>query len=207
MTPRSPASACASSTTAPAPSPNSTQVPRSSQSMMRENVSAPITSARLGLAADEKIVRRRQREDEPRAHRLQVERRALIDAKRGLHARRGRGKGEIGRRGRDDDEIDVLRLAARRVERWREAAMARSEVFSSSAAMWRWRMPVRSTIHSSLVSTCLASSALRQHARRANTRRRPAALSASPSAGVPGLRRRRGAARASRARLCAISSR
>ena len=34
-----------SSTTAPAPSPNSTQVVRSSQSRMRLNVSAPITSA------------------------------------------------------------------------------------------------------------------------------------------------------------------
>ena len=32
---------------APAPSPNSTQVPRSFQSRIRENVSAPITSARL----------------------------------------------------------------------------------------------------------------------------------------------------------------
>ncbi len=32
---------------APAPSPNSTQVVRSCQSMMRENVSAPITSALL----------------------------------------------------------------------------------------------------------------------------------------------------------------
>ncbi len=41
------AAACASSTTAPAPSPNSTQVPRSLQSRMREKVSAPITSARL----------------------------------------------------------------------------------------------------------------------------------------------------------------
>ena len=35
----------ATSTTAPAPSPNSTQVPRSFQSMMRENTSAPTTSA------------------------------------------------------------------------------------------------------------------------------------------------------------------
>jgi hypothetical protein len=26
--------------------------------------------------------------------------------------------------------------------------------------MWRWRMPVRDAIHSSLVSTCFASSAL-----------------------------------------------
>jgi hypothetical protein len=42
----------------------------------------------------------------------------------------------------------------------REAASARSDVISSSAAMWRARMPVRATIHSSLVSTLLASSAL-----------------------------------------------
>ena len=44
------ASPAASSTTAPAPSPNSTQVVRSFQSMMRENTSAPITSARRCLA-------------------------------------------------------------------------------------------------------------------------------------------------------------
>ncbi len=37
----------ASSTTAPAPSPNSTQVVRSLKSRMRENTSAPITSALL----------------------------------------------------------------------------------------------------------------------------------------------------------------
>jgi hypothetical protein len=40
-----PAIGTAFSTSAPAPSPNSTQVPRSSQSRMREKVSAPITSA------------------------------------------------------------------------------------------------------------------------------------------------------------------
>ncbi len=39
----------ASSTTAPAPSPNSTQVVRSLKSRMRENTSAPITSAVLAL--------------------------------------------------------------------------------------------------------------------------------------------------------------
>ena len=36
---------------------------------------------------------------------------------------------------------------------WREAASARSLVDSPSAAMWRSRMPVRATIHSSVVST------------------------------------------------------
>ncbi len=39
----------ASSTTAPAPSPNSTQVVRSSKSSSRENTSEPMTSARLAL--------------------------------------------------------------------------------------------------------------------------------------------------------------
>ena len=42
-----PSLAAASSTIAPAPSPNSTQVVRSVQSSRREKVSAPITSARL----------------------------------------------------------------------------------------------------------------------------------------------------------------
>jgi len=37
--------------------------------------------------------------------------------------------------------------------RLRAAAQARSEVISPSAAMWRCSMPVRCTIHSSLVST------------------------------------------------------
>ena len=50
MMPRSasvPAFSSASSTSAPAPSPNSTQVPRSLQSRMREKVSAPMTRTRL----------------------------------------------------------------------------------------------------------------------------------------------------------------
>ena len=41
----------ADSTTAPAPSPNSTQVVRSLKSRMRENTSAPITSALRALPA------------------------------------------------------------------------------------------------------------------------------------------------------------
>jgi hypothetical protein len=44
-----PGSSEASSTTAPAPSPNSTQVVRSLKSRMRENTSAPITSARRAV--------------------------------------------------------------------------------------------------------------------------------------------------------------
>jgi hypothetical protein len=42
----------------------------------------------------------------------------------------------------------------------RAACVARSEVVSSSAAMCRWRMPVRVRIHSSLVSTRFARSSL-----------------------------------------------
>ena len=44
---RMPGLSPATSTTAPAPSPNSTQVPRSFQSRMREKTSAPTTSAFL----------------------------------------------------------------------------------------------------------------------------------------------------------------
>src|SRR4051812_22746757 len=42
----------------------------------------------------------------------------------------------------------------------RAAERARSLVNSPSAAIWRWRMPVRETIHSSLVSTRDSSSLL-----------------------------------------------
>ena len=40
------------------------------------------------------------------------------------------------------------------------ALPASVEVVSPSAAMWRWRMPVRWVIHSSVVSTIVAISAL-----------------------------------------------
>ena len=43
---------------------------------------------------------------------------------------------------------------------WIDAATARSEVFSPSAAKWRRVIPVRSRIHSSVVSTVLESSSL-----------------------------------------------
>ena len=42
----------------------------------------------------------------------------------------------------------------------RDACSARSDVVSCGAAMWRWRIPVRVRIHSSLVSTRCASSSL-----------------------------------------------
>jgi hypothetical protein len=42
----------------------------------------------------------------------------------------------------------------------RAARSARSDVVWPSAATWRWRMPVREWIHSSVVSTSFSSSAL-----------------------------------------------
>ena len=87
---KAPSLSCASSTIAPAPSPNSTQVLRSFQSRMREKVSAPITSARLCEPEREELVGRRHGEDETAAHRLQIEGRALGDPEIGLDLGGGR---------------------------------------------------------------------------------------------------------------------
>jgi hypothetical protein len=51
------------------------------------------------------------------------------------------------------------RRFARSIACW-AARNARSEVASLSSAMWRSRMPLRCTIHSSLVSTIFSRSAL-----------------------------------------------
>ena len=76
--PGCPASSLASSTTAPAPSPNSTQVVRSLKSRMRENTSAPIDQRLARGAGADHRVGDRQRVDEARAHRLHVERGAAV---------------------------------------------------------------------------------------------------------------------------------
>ena len=62
-----------SSTTAPAPSPNSTQVPRSVQSISRVMVSAPMTRAHFERPRATKPSATRQGVDEARADRLHVE--------------------------------------------------------------------------------------------------------------------------------------
>ena len=116
-TPRScgvPSPCCASSTIAPAPSPNSTQVVRSFQSRMREKVSAPMTSARLCEPEVRNLSAVATRVDEAGADRLQVEGGAVVDAEPGLDLRRGRREGVVRRRGRADDEVDVGRARARR---------------------------------------------------------------------------------------------
>ena len=61
-----------------------------------------------------------------------------------------------------------------------------ADVVSSSAAMWRWRMPVRVRIHSSLVSTRCASSSL------VRTSRRQIAAGAGDAASRHRAHRRRG---------------
>ena len=130
----------------------------------------PVEDAREGLRADhqralvraglEQAVGGGKPEHEARAHRLQIEGRAVGDAEPGLHRDRARRKGVVGRRGREHDQIDRLGVRAGGASAARAACNAMSEVVSPSAAMWRSRMPVRCVIHSSEVSTIRDSSAL-----------------------------------------------
>ena len=77
----------------------------------------PVEDARGGLGADHQRARRElvleeavgggNGIDEARADRLEVERGAVVHAELLLNHRGGGGEGEVGRRGRDDDEVDV----------------------------------------------------------------------------------------------------
>ena len=107
----------ATSTTAPAPSPNSTQVPRSFQSRMRENTSAPTTRAFFAILFLMKLSAVAMRVDETAAHRLHVERRAAGDAELRLQQAGGAREDVIRRRGRDDDQIDFRCIHAGGLER------------------------------------------------------------------------------------------
>ena len=84
---------------------------------MREKVSAPITSAVVASAALDHAVGDRQGVDEAGADRLDVEGGAPGHAERRLHARRGRGKGLVGRGGGEHDQVEIGRLHAGMVER------------------------------------------------------------------------------------------
>ena len=101
----------------------------------------PVENPRKGLGADhqralegagaQEIVGGRQREDEARADRLQVEGRAMVDAERVLHRDRGGGKGVVRRRGRQHDQVDRLRVdpgigqrRARRIDRQMRGELA-----------------------------------------------------------------------------------
>ncbi len=87
----------------------------------------PVEDAREGLGADdqrplvlsgfEETIGGGQRIDKARAHRLHVEGRALGRAQRSLDRHSGCRKGLVGRRGGQDDEIDVLRVDLRCLQR------------------------------------------------------------------------------------------
>ena len=104
--------------------------------------------------------------DEARADRLDVEGDADRRAELALHHGRGGRKGQVGRGGGHDDQVDVGRAcgpaAARALGRGRRRP-GREVASPSGAPRRRWRMPVRSTIQASLVSTTLARSSLVTH--------------------------------------------
>ena len=156
----------------------------------------PVEDAREGLGADhqralvgagaQQAVGGGEPVDEARADRLQIEGRAVGDAEPGLDRDRAGRKGVVGRRGREHDQIDRLRVdvgaGERRLRRmqWRDRRSA-----SPVAAMWRSRMPVRCTIHSSEVSTVareflVGEDALRQIAAAAENNRTQRRHEAAP---------------------------
>ena len=64
----------------------------------------------LERAGTQEIVGSGEREDKSGAYRLQIERRAVVDAEFVLHRDRGGGKGVIRRRGGQHDQVDRLRV-------------------------------------------------------------------------------------------------
>ena len=110
----------------------------------------------IGHAALEHIVGDAERVEEAGADRGDVEGDAVVDAERGLDQGRAGRKGLVGRRGGEHDQADL----ARRRRRPRRAPCAPPR---SPASPWSRRrrrcggpaMPVRSTIHSWVVSTRL----------------------------------------------------
>ena len=95
---------------------------------------------------------------------------------------RRRRKGVVGRRRRQHDEIDVALAGTAAAASARSAARtARSEVNSPGAATWRWRMPVRCTIHSSEVSSALGKLGVGDDPLGQDSRRSRERASGSPS--------------------------
>ena len=121
---------------------------------MREKVSAPITSTRFAKPARDVEVGGGDRIDEAAADGLHVEGKAVPHAEPLLDLDGGRRKGVVRRRGRKHDEVDIVRRQPGIGERCarRRLAQRRGRLVVADA-MWRWRMPVRCTIHSSEVST------------------------------------------------------
>ena len=146
--------------TAPAPSPKSMQVPRSSQSTILLRTSAPMTRTFVVDAGRDERGGDGEGVDEPGAAGLHVEGAGLGGADLvGDHGRRGRHD-VVGRDGGDDDEVELGGVEAARSRQRRAATSPRSLAASSTRAMRRSRMPVRVVIHSSEVSRNWPSSSL-----------------------------------------------
>ena len=140
----------ASSTTAPAPSPNRTQVPRSFQSMMREKTSVPTTSAqrvepeRINLSAT------------VMAYTKPVQ--TACKSKAGLElatpSLRCKIAAVLGNIMSGVDVATIIRSTSSAdlpaaSSAWEQASVARSLAETVESARYRMRIPVRSMIHSS----------------------------------------------------------
>ena len=101
----------ASTTTAPAPSPNSTAVLRSFWSVICESVSDADDEGTLVSGAEQRVGGH-ERVDEARAGGVQVERRPRA-AELVVDPGGGRGHRLVWRRGREDEQVDVGRRRAR----------------------------------------------------------------------------------------------
>ena len=110
---------------------------------MREKVSAPIDQHRRRLAGLEEIVGDGEGIDEARAHGLQIEGGAPVMPSLACTCVAVAGKVSSGVEVASTIEIDVARAEAGLGERRARRQVARSDVSSPSAAMWRWPMPVR----------------------------------------------------------------
>jgi len=124
------------------PSPNARRFRGRSSPGFRENVSAPITKARLKRRSQE-IIRRRQRENKIRSKRLQIERGAVVDAEPALHRDRSRRKVLSRRRRRQHDQVDRLGVDPALASAARSGRDRQMRGELASAAMWRCLMPVR----------------------------------------------------------------
>ena len=105
-----PAPSVRSSTTAPAPSANTAAVARSSGSVIRDIRSAPITTTHRARPASICAGADRQRRQEARAGRADVERAGPGRAERVGHQRRGAGHQLVGGGRGDDHQVDVERV-------------------------------------------------------------------------------------------------
>ena len=158
---------------------------RSVQSMMRDSTSTPMTSTRLYCPARMKASAIDSSVQEPRAGRGEVEGApAAARAELLLHEGRGGREWAVAGDRPDDDAVDLAPARPRAFRQAsRAASVARSLAASDGSRMCRSRMPVRSTIQASEVSTILREVVVGQHPRgdrRGRYRRCGCAITRSP---------------------------